>query len=205
MLFRSASAGARAQSVADFYRGRTVKFLIGGSVGGGYDLVGRLIASRIGAHIPGNPNVVAENLPSAGGLIMANTLYNREARDGSVFGMPTNAVALEPRTKALSRESGGVRFEADKFGGLGAAARQPQAMFMMADAPVKNAADLRTKKSLIAALMGSDSYILPALMNATAGTQMQIIPGYRSLADSLLAMERGEVHGHSAEIGRAHV
>ena len=83
LLAATASAPAQAQSVADFYRGKTVNVLIGVGVGGEYDLQARLIARHIGKHIPGNPNVVPQNLTGAGGINMANQLYNTTARDGT--------------------------------------------------------------------------------------------------------------------------
>ena len=81
-----ASAPAAAQGVADFYRGKTIEMMIGGAVGGGYDLAGRTVANHIGRHIPGNPGFVVRNMPGATSLIMTNHLYNVARRDGTVIG-----------------------------------------------------------------------------------------------------------------------
>src|SRR5262245_66683211 len=98
-LALAAPAATHAQSVADFYRGKTIEFLIGAAPAGGYDVVGRLIANRMPRHVPGNPAIVVRNMPGATGLIMTNYLYNVARRDGTVMGMPTGNVPSEPRLK----------------------------------------------------------------------------------------------------------
>ena len=97
-----ASADAHAQSVADFYRGKTIEILVGAAAGGGYDVVARLIANHMTRHIPGNPTIVVRNMPGATGLIMTNHLYNVARRDGTVIGMPTSNVPIEPRLRLIS-------------------------------------------------------------------------------------------------------
>jgi tripartite-type tricarboxylate transporter receptor subunit TctC len=91
-------AAPRAQerdSVAAFYRGKTLRIMGGSQEGGGYDLTARIIANRIGSHIPGNPSVIVENNPAASGLAMTNSLYNIAPRDGTTIGLPPNAIALD--------------------------------------------------------------------------------------------------------------
>src|SRR3954451_8192807 len=85
-----AATCAEAQSVAEFYRGKTVNILIGVGVGGEYDLQARLVARHIGKHIPGNPLVVPQNMIGAGGIKMANYLYSQAARYGTNIGMLGN-------------------------------------------------------------------------------------------------------------------
>ncbi len=201
LLFLSALAGApacAADAIADFYAGKNVQILVGASVGGGYDLVARMIASRLGRFIPGNPKIVVQNMPAAGGLSMANNLYNLAPRDGTVIGLPTNAVALEPRLKILSRAGGVANFDVTKFNWLGSAARLPQILYAWHKADVRTAADLKTRKLIVAALaVGSDSYILPTVMNKLLGAQMQIVSGYEGHADTSVALERGEAQGYN--------
>src|SRR5262245_15215205 len=103
-----------AQSVADFYRGKTVNVLIGVGVGGEYDLQARLVARHIGKHIPGNPLVVPQNMTGAGGINMANYLFTQAAKDGTYIGMLGNNF---PATQAVGGQ--GVRFDAVKFNWLG--------------------------------------------------------------------------------------
>src|SRR5262245_62516581 len=101
-LALAAPAATHAQSVADFYRGKTIEFLIGAAAAGGYDVVGRLLANHMPRHIPGNPAIIVRNVPGATGLIMMNSLYNVAKRDGTAIGMPTSNVPMEPRLKLIS-------------------------------------------------------------------------------------------------------
>ena len=95
----AAAAGAPrnllAQSAAEnFFRGKSIRLLVGTTTGGGYDLVARLLAAHMGRHVPGNPAFVVENMTGAGSLAMMNYLYNRAPRDGTVMGVPLNGVVL---------------------------------------------------------------------------------------------------------------
>ena len=107
---------ARAQSVADFYRGKSIDLNIGYSVGGGYDLYARLIARRLGGHIPGNPTIVPKNMEGAGSLRLANYLYTAAPNDGTVIGATSRGAAFDP----LLGETG-ARFDASKFSWIGSA------------------------------------------------------------------------------------
>src|SRR6476646_5048867 len=82
----AAVLAAHAQPVADFYRGKSIEFLVGGAAGGGYDIATRTIALHIGRHIPGNPGIIVRTLPGATGLVMTNQLYNVSKRDGTAIG-----------------------------------------------------------------------------------------------------------------------
>ena len=91
LLLGSSAAQAQSDTIADFYRGKTVNVLIGVGVGGEYDIQARLVARHIGKHIPGNPTVVPQNMTGAGGLRMINYLYNVAPKDGTTIGMIANA------------------------------------------------------------------------------------------------------------------
>ena len=198
IFFVSTSSDLRADSVADFYRGKTIRLIVGAAAGGGYDLVARVIATRFGAHLPGHPNVAVENQSAAGGLVMANALYNTLPRDGTVIGLPTSAIPLEPRLKLLTKTGGAANFDVTRFGWLGSAAQQPQVMFFWHTTPIQTLDDLKRTKVLFGALMGSDSYWLPLIMNTIMGWKLDVVPGYEGFGDILLAIERGEIQGHSA-------
>src|SRR5215211_2502858 len=105
LLAAVAGAPAQAQSVADFYKGKTVNVLIGVGVGGEYDLQARLVARHLGKHIPGNPLVVPQNMTGAGGIKMANYLFMQAAKDGTNIGMLGNNF---PATEAAGAQ--GVQF-----------------------------------------------------------------------------------------------
>jgi len=78
---------AGAQPVEEFYRGKTLTLVVGNGPGGGFDVLGRMLARHIGKHVPGNPSVIVQNMPGAGSLIAANYLYNLAPKDGTTFGL----------------------------------------------------------------------------------------------------------------------
>ena len=189
LLAAVAGAPAQAQSVADFYRGKTVNVLIGVGVGGEYDLQARLVARHIGKHIPGNPNVVPQNMTGAGGINMANHLYNTAARDGTYIGMMGNNF---PATQAVGGKS--VKFDAGKMQWLGTIAPVVETMAVWHTAGVKNIDDLRKQEVVAGASgRGAITYFYPTMMNAFLGTKFKIVTGYPGGNQINLAMERGEV------------
>lgn len=187
---------ASAQGADPFWRGKTVKIMIAGAPGAAYDFVGRALAAHMGRHIPGGPAVVVENVPGAASLILLNTLYNKAARDGTVFGLPLNGVVLEPRLKVLSREGGAVNFDLSKMKFVGTPTQQPQILWVFHKTPFNTAADLvKTKSILGSTAPGGDNSILPALANVFLGAKMEVVTGYPSVNNIFLASETGEVHG----------
>jgi tripartite-type tricarboxylate transporter receptor subunit TctC len=190
------ATGAQAQDEAAFFKGKTVRILVGGAAGAAYDFVGRALAAHLGRHIPGEPNVIVENMPGAASIVMMNHLYNRAARDGTAMGMPLNGIVLEPRLKSLSRDGSNVHFDLSKMRFVGTPAQQPQVLWVWHQTPYASIDDLRTKPSNFGSTApGGDNYILPTLSNALLGTQMKIIAGYKGVNDIFLATEQGEVHG----------
>jgi tripartite-type tricarboxylate transporter receptor subunit TctC len=193
LLASAAGAPAQAQSVADFYRGKTVNLLIGVGVGGEYDLQARLVARHIGKHIPGNPNVVPQNMTGAGGINMANHLYNTVTRDGTFIGMMGNNF---PATQAVGGKS--VKFDAGKFQWLGTIAPVVETMAVWHTAGVKNMDDLRKQEVVAGASgRGAITYFYPTMMNAFLGTKFKIVTGYPGGNQINLAMERGEVQARN--------
>ena len=191
-------AMAQAQSVADFYRGKSIELLIGGAVGGGYDLAGRTVANHIGRHIPGNPGIVVRNMPGATSLIMTNHLYNVARRDGTVIGMPTSNIPLEQRLKLISADGTNARFEIERFGWIGTPVQEPQITWVWHTAPAQNVDDLRKNAVRMGATTSSaDNYLLPTILNQLLGTRMQVVTGYIGQNEIFLATERGEVQGNN--------
>src|SRR5215213_4728151 len=133
-----AGAPAKADPVADFYRGKTVNVLIGVAPGGEYDLHARLIARYIGKYIPGNPTVVPQNMTGAGGLRMANYLYEVAPKDGTSIGMIANAF---PAMQAVGIP--GVQFDAAQMHWLGSIASGVETMAVWHTAGVKSIDDAR--------------------------------------------------------------
>jgi len=184
-------APARADSVADFYRGKTINVLIGVNVGGGYDFEARLMARFMRAHIPGNPLLVPQNMIGAGGIKMANYLYSIAAQDGTAIGMfPSTLVAAQ----AVGTE--GVQYDADKFAWLGSISTSPVTLAVWHAAGVQSIDDARKKEIVVAASnKGAITYTFPRMLNEFLGTRFKIVSGYQGNGTMTIAMERGEVEG----------
>jgi tripartite-type tricarboxylate transporter receptor subunit TctC len=198
-VFGAIDMGARADS--EFYRGKTIEMIIGGSPGVSYDLIGRAIAQHMPRHLTGNPTIVVENMPGAGSLIMTNYLYNTARRDGTVIGMPNTNVIFEPTLKLMSNKGGAVQFDLQKFIWLGTPVQEPQVMMIWNGTGLRTLEDLKRHKVLFGSSgAGTDNQILPQLVNRIWQTKNEMVMGYKSPADIFLAMERGEVQGVSAAL-----
>jgi tripartite-type tricarboxylate transporter receptor subunit TctC len=185
----AASSPAEADPVADFYRGKTVNVYIGVAVGGEYDLHARLVARYIGKYIPGNPTVVPQNMTGAGGLRMANYLFEVAPKDGTAIGMLANTF---PAMQAVG--IGGIQFDATKFNWIGSISPTVETMAVWKTAGVKTIEEARTKEVVAGATgRGAITYMLPAMLNDILGTRFKIVTGYPGGNDVNLAMERGEV------------
>jgi tripartite-type tricarboxylate transporter receptor subunit TctC len=189
---------AHTQTVADFYRGKTIEFVVGGAAAGGYDVAARTIAIHMPRHIPGNPAIVVRNMPGATGLIMTNYLYNVAKRDGTAIGMPTSNVPLEPRLKLISPDGSNAKFDLARISWIGTPLQEPQVTWVWHTAPAKNVDDLKANRILMGATTSSaDNSILPLLVNALLGTKMQVVTGYQGQNEINIAAERGEVQGNN--------
>jgi tripartite-type tricarboxylate transporter receptor subunit TctC len=185
-----AVATAAAQSAQPF-AGKSVSMIIGFGPGGGYDLWGRTVARHIGRHLPGNPNVVPQNMPGAGSYVAASHLYNAAPKDGTAIGIIARDVALGPLTGAP-----GARFDATKFSWLGSPTTEHNVCIAFHTAAVKRAQDLRDKQLILGDTgpgTGTRSY--PKVLSDLLGYKFKLVGGFRSSADVFLAMERGEVEG----------
>ena len=195
---------AHAQTPAEFYRGKTVTFIVGAAPGGAYDAVTRVIVRHMPRHIPGQPQMVMSHMAGAASLVLTNYLYNRAQRDGTVLGMPNNSIPLEPRTQLLSRAGGAVQFDLARLNWIGSPTQDPQALFIWHTAPATTLEGLRTTKVLLGSTgPGADNYVLPTLANAMLGTRLELVTGYPGQSSIFLAMERGEVHGNSNSYSNA--
>jgi tripartite-type tricarboxylate transporter receptor subunit TctC len=185
------TAPARADSVADFYRGKTINVLIGVNVGGGYDFEARLLARFMRAHIPGNPLLVPQNMIGAGGIKMANYLYSIAPQDGTAIGMfPSTLVAAQ----AVGTE--GVQYDANKFSWLGSITTSPVTLAVWNAAGAQSLDDARRKEIVVAASnKGAITYTFPRMLNEFLGTRLKIVSGYQGNGTMTIAMERGEVEG----------
>jgi len=187
-----AAAPAAAQDdVAAFYRGKQLHIMVGTAAGGGYDLFARIVARHIASHIPGEPVVVVQNLPAAGGLVMTNQLYATAPRDGTVIGAPINGIPTAPLLAPA-----GAHFDAEKLNWLGSTNREPYVAFVWHTAPVQTLADLRSRDLVVGATApGTTMVDFPLITNAILGTRFKVVRGYEGTAQINNAIERGEVEG----------
>jgi tripartite-type tricarboxylate transporter receptor subunit TctC len=183
---------ARSDDISDFYAGRNVQLIIGYAPGGGYDDYARLLGRHIGRHIPGNPTVVVQNMPGAGSLRAANYLYNIAPKDGSVFGGFARGIFLDP----LLGRTDAMRYTAAKFGWLGSISTDVGVCAFRSDAGIDSWADMQTKHYKIGATgAGADSDVFPNPLRKLFNLPMQLVSGYQSAAETVLAIQRGEVDG----------
>jgi tripartite-type tricarboxylate transporter receptor subunit TctC len=174
--------------VAAFYSGKTITIVSPDAAGSGYDAYARLVGRFIGDYIPGQPKVIVQNMPGAGGVIQANHLYNIAPKDGSVLAIMMHGVIFRPIFDP--RE---VRYKVDGFRWLGSVT--PIVVIgAFSKGAAQSVADLFEREVLVGLSTGTTSY-LPRAINAVLQTRMKLISGYRSTNDILLAIERKEVSG----------
>jgi tripartite-type tricarboxylate transporter receptor subunit TctC len=183
---------AAAQDVAQNFRGKQIRMLIGSSAGGGYDLFARTIATHWTKHIPGNPIFVPQNVPGALSLQVANNVFSIAPKDGTVIG----AVNPQIVSRAIL-DSGAARFDARQFTWIGSALREFQILVARSDAPVQSF-DEAFQKELILGGSGGATDTFPIITNAVLGTKFKVITGYPGTREVNLAMDRGEVQGNGA-------
>src|SRR6266568_6522796 len=185
---------ARAQSAEQFFARKTINISIGYTAGGSYDLYGRLVARHLGKHIPGQPTVIAQNMPGAGSLKAANYLYEVAPKDGTALGVIVESAALE---QALANPA--VQYDAANFTYLGRVATSNNIFMQWHSAKVQSLEDAKHMDTSLAGTgPGSIAETVPRLLNATIGTKFKLISGYPASSEAMLAMERGEVDGASS-------
>src|SRR5215470_9379619 len=142
----SYAPAASAQSVADFYRGKTIDLYIGTSVGGGYDAYGRMLARHMGKNMPGNPTIVPKNMEGGGGLRLANFLYNAAPKDGTAFAVFNRGAAFDPLLGSRN-----AQFDATKFNWIGSTNNEVSVCATWHTTGVTTLAQLKTKEIAVGA------------------------------------------------------
>jgi tripartite-type tricarboxylate transporter receptor subunit TctC len=180
-------------AVEQFYKGKTVDMIIGYPPAGSNDTYARIVARHIGKHIPGRPNVVPKNMPGAGSFLAVNHVYGAAPKDGTVLAIGAPTTALDERLGTAN-----VRFKTAELGWVGRVDSLINIVFMWNTSKVKNFADAQKYESTLSGTgAGSTVSIYPTVMNNVFGTKFKLIMGYRGSAEAQLAVQRGEVEGHS--------
>jgi tripartite-type tricarboxylate transporter receptor subunit TctC len=193
LLAAFASCPASAQTAEQFYKGRQIELAIGYPPAGSNDFYARMLARHLGRHIPGNPNIVPQNRPGAGSFLALGYVYGVAPKDGSVIGIGAPTAPLDEKLGTQ-----GVRFKTAELNWIGRVDSLINIVFLWHTAPVKTVADaLKTEAKLSGTGVGSTVSIYPTVMNQVLGTKFKLIMGYKGSNDAQLAVERGEVEGHS--------
>ena len=186
-----ANGQVTAESVADFYRGKTVHTYVGFGPGGNNDTWARTLARHLPKHLPGEPVMVVQNMPGAGSLKLTNFLYNAAPKDGTAFGIVSRGIPLDPLFGGKQ-----TQFDPLKFGWIGSPTQNTTVCVARKDAAVQNMEDLLTKQLTVGASgSGADTNTYPTILNNLLGMKFKVITGYKGSKDIYLAIERNEVEG----------
>jgi len=190
------SSPALAEEPAEFFRGKTVTIFV--AVGpGAYDLYARVLAQHMAQHIPGQPNVIVNNMPGGGGIVAANYIANIAPKNGTALLVPLKLLAM---TQML--EPANVKYDAAQFNWIGSMVDAPGVIMVWNNAPGTTMADAqRTELMLGSTGAGAETMIFPTVINTVLGTKFKIISGFKGMGDIFLAIERGEIHGVSTVYG----
>lgn len=188
-----AALPARADSVADFYSGKTITILVGYGAGGTYGQYAQIMSHYMPKFIPGHPNMVVQYMPGAGGLKATNYAYNVLPKDGTALIEPPDSTIITQLTDPKH-----ARYNASKFTWIGNMIESNSVICVRADAGVKTLEDAEKKQVIMASTgTGSQTYIIPTVLNAIFHTKFKIIMGYKGSRGSTHAMEQNEVQGVS--------
>jgi tripartite-type tricarboxylate transporter receptor subunit TctC len=185
-------ATATADPIEDFYKGKSLRMIVGSPPGATYDIWARLVARHLGKHIPGNPALVVQNMQGAGGTTATNYAYNVASQDGTVVTLVGNTIPFEPMLGVPQ-----TKFDALKLNWLGSPGQDTAVTMVWHTVPVASIADARTHKVKFAAtsLNGTAAFYV-RIFNDVFKTRFTLVFGYPGLTEAVLAMERGEVDGH---------
>ena len=182
---------ASADAIADFYRGRQMRLVVGAEAGSDYDGWARLLARHLGRFIPGRPSIIVNNMPGGGQIIATNHLLNIADRDGSIIGMVSRNLPYLILTGAPT-----LRGDAATLHWLGSPERASRICAASGTAAVKTADDLMTKQLLVGGTgAGAGTTAMPLLLSRLLDLKLKVIDGYRGAPAVLLAIERGELEG----------
>ena len=179
--------------MADFYRGKIMRVVVGFPPGGGADVYSRLIARHLGRFIPGNPTLAVSNMPGAGSIIAGNYIFNSGARDGTEIGMLNGAAILEQLF-----ESPGVHFDMARFRYLAVPVNETYVMIVARHSGITKFSEIigpNARQAVVGAIPNSTLEHAPALLRDALHANLKIVSGYKGSADIRLAIDSGEIGG----------
>jgi tripartite-type tricarboxylate transporter receptor subunit TctC len=185
-------------AIANFYRGKTMRIIVGFTPGGTYDSFARLSANYLPKYLPGSPTVVVENRPGAGTLLAANALYNTEPQDGTILATIAEGVVLQQATGTP-----GIEFDAAKFQWLGSTGKTSSMCMIRKDLGLSSIQEVISSGKDIPVSTsgrGTQAHDFPALLNVVLGTKFRLISGYTSGPETQAAFEKGEANGFCTSV-----
>jgi len=189
LLSGAAVAPATAQSVGQFYQGKTLTIMLGHPPGGSYDLYARLAANHIKRYIPGNPNIIVEHRPGGGGIRAVTQFYAQSPRDGTVMGLFPESIA---HSQVMQPELS--KWNLAEMAYVGSISSVNPVMVRRKDAPAKTAEEMKKVSSNVGCSgRTSQSYQVPAMLKNLGGFQFKIVCGYPGSAEYVIALQRGEI------------
>jgi tripartite-type tricarboxylate transporter receptor subunit TctC len=189
---------AQGQGAPDFYKNKQVRLIVGYPAGNDYDIGARVLAKYLAKHIPGQPNIIVQNMPQAGSVVAANFTYEQAPRDGTVIAsftrnLPAQAFLAVPNVRADPR----------RLIWLGATSFPGRACVASSAAPVKTPEDLLTHELIVGSTGANNiNSVMPTVLNRVLGTKFRIVEGYKGTPEIMLAIQRGEVQGNCASFGQ---
>src|SRR3954451_13923190 len=191
--FGARTTRAEAQSVADFYRGKTINYILAVPDGASWGLYARTFIEHLRKHIPGNPNIILQVMPGGGGVAAGNYMHNVAPKDGTVIGTPLSTAIVFAATDPKE-----VMYDPRKFSWLGSLAVVQDVISVWHTAPAKTIDEAKKVELIMGATgKGSNTFQDIALANNFLGTKFKSVRGYKGGAEINIAIERGEVNGRS--------
>lgn len=187
----SFGASLAVAQTSPFYQGKTIRIIAGATPGGFYDRAARLLARYMGKYLPGNPEIIVQNMPGAGSLVATNYIYSVAKGDGLTLAMPLSYIYLDQLTERKE-----VQFDVRKLNWIGALDKTPMIFYIRADSPFRSIEDIAKAKEppkCGASGTSSASYILVRALEEAFGIRIVSVLGYPGGAEINLAVERGEV------------
>jgi tripartite-type tricarboxylate transporter receptor subunit TctC len=190
ILYAANTAWAQ-DPVEQFYRGKSINIYIGSSAGGGYDAYARALGRHMGKYIPGNPTIVPQNMPGAGGNKAAGYVYSVAPKDGTAIGALFPGGILAPLLGDAA-----IQHDPSKFIFLGSANSDVYTCVVNASSPIKSFKDAFSQEVIVGASNeGGTTRDMPTLSNNILGTKFRVVTGYAGTREITLAVERNETHG----------
>jgi tripartite-type tricarboxylate transporter receptor subunit TctC len=198
-LLTCSSQSLKAETPAEFFRGKTISVIASTAAGGPYDVAARVLIQFMPKHIPGNPTLVVRNMPGGGHMRATNYLYSQAPKDGTTFATLVNSIAVHQAVGGA-----GAMYDARRFSWIGAIGQSNLTVYVTARSGIKSIADMQKREIVLGATgVGSGTFIYANALNQIIGTKFKLIAGYQGYPEIDMAIERGEVEGMGGRSWRA--